>query len=222
MSSNDLFPAQLLETLEAEAVLAVLTVDKAENAVPLAKALFEGGVRAMELAWRTDATLDALRLIRKEVPDMLAGIGTILTADQLKQVRDEGAAFAVSPGLSPKLLDAAGEIGLPYAPAVATPSEVQVAAEYGCKLLKFFPAEPMGGLKYLNSMNAPFAHLGLKYIALGGLNQDNAGTYLDSPAIAVLGGSWIAQPDLIQSGNWSEIKSRAEKIRALIDSKRGN
>lgn len=220
MSTNDLFPSDLLKTLEAEAVLAVLTVDDVENAVPLAEALYEGGVRAMELAWRTDATLDALRAIRKGVPEMIAGIGTVLSRDQLSQVKDEGAIFAVSPGLSPKLLEAAVEIGLPYAPAVATPSEVQVAAEFGCKLLKFFPAEPMGGLKYLNSMNAPFAHLGLKYIALGGLDQSNAGTYLDSPAIAVLGGSWIAKPDLIQSRNWSEIKSRAERIRALIEEKR--
>lgn len=200
--------------------MAVLTIDDTRTAAPLAKALVAGGVRAMELALRTPVAVECLRIIRAEVPDMLVGIGTILTGVQMREVSREGAAFGVSPGYSPELIDTALELEFPYAPGVMTPSEVQQAVNQGCPLLKYFPAETSGGTAHLAAMNAPFAHLGLRYIVLGGLTARNAAVYLQDPAVAVLGGSWIAPRPLIAAGDWSAIRANAEQARSLFDATR--
>lgn len=213
----ELFPERLLASLTAERLLAVFTVTDPDDAPPLARALVRGGIRVMELAWRTDATLEALRAIRSEVPEMLAGIGTLLTVDQMEAVQAAGAAFGVSPGLSTKLLRAARDLGFPYAPGVMTPSELQVALEYGCRTLKFFPAESGGGLKQLRAMNAPFAHLRPRYIVLGGLTEDNAAAYLDEPSVAALGGSWITGGGLIAARDWDGIERRARAARKAVE-----
>ncbi len=215
------FPSELAGELSADGLLAVLTVERVEDAAPLARALVAGGVRVMELALRTPAAWDCLRAIRAEVPEMLAGLGTVLTSDQLREAREAGAAFGVSPGLSHGLLREAREMGFPYAPGVMTPGEVQAAVEHGCRFLKYFPAESAGGLSHLRSMNAPFAHLGLRYIVLGGLTETNASAYLADPSVAVLGGSWIAPAELIARRDWDTIQTRAERARALVDAVRG-
>jgi 2-dehydro-3-deoxyphosphogluconate aldolase/(4S)-4-hydroxy-2-oxoglutarate aldolase len=163
----------------------------------------------MELTLRTEAALDALASIRSAVPEMLAGVGTVLTPDQVRAVRDAGASFGVAPGLNRTVLDAARDADLPFAPGVATPSDIESALEYGCRVLKFFPAEPSGGLPYLKSMAAPYAHLGLRFIPLGGLNEDNLGEWLASPLVAAVGGSWIAPRELICTRDWTEIGGRA-------------
>ena len=137
----DVFSAELRKKIREFGVIAVLVVDRAEDAVVLARTLVEGGVRAMELTLRTPAAVQALRAIRAEVPEMLAGIGTILTPDQVREVRDAGAAFGVSPGCNPRVVRAAMDAGLSFAPGVATPSDIEIALEMGCRLLKFFPAE---------------------------------------------------------------------------------
>src|SRR5690606_7036379 len=150
-------------------------------AVPVAEALLAGGVNAMELTLRTPAALSALRRIRKAVPDMLTGIGTILTPAQVREAFDSGAAFGVAPGMNPKVVEAAIDAGLPFAPGICTPSDIARAVEFDRKWLKFFPAEPLGGLKYLETIAAPYRHLGLKYIPLGGLNPSNCAHWLSSP-----------------------------------------
>lgn len=211
------FAAELEDTLCRDSLLAVLTIKNAEDAVPLAQALVDGGVRIMELAWRTSATLAALEAIRREVPEMLAGVGTLLRVEQLAAAQNAGAAFGVSPGLSVALLKGAAKLGFSYAPGVMTPSEIQVAVENGSSFLKYFPAESAGGRAHLKSMNAPFAHLGLRYIVLGGLNEDNAAGYLEEPCVSVLGGSWIAPPDLISRKDWKSISERAKRARALVN-----
>jgi 2-dehydro-3-deoxyphosphogluconate aldolase/(4S)-4-hydroxy-2-oxoglutarate aldolase len=203
------FDQALADKVSAARVVAVLIVDDANDAVPLARALLSGGVDVMELTLRTPAALDALRAIRRDVPKMTAGIGTILTVDQLQATREAGAAFGVSPGCNPRLLAAAREAGFSFAPGIATPTDIEIAIEHGCRLLKFFPAEQLGGLPYLRAMAAPYAHLGLRYIPLGGLTAANAGSYLNDPLIAAIGGSWIAPREAIKANDWAAITSNA-------------
>ena len=205
-----LFDPSLAEKISAAGVVAVLVIDEAGDAVPLARALLDGGVGVMELTLRTPAALESLRHIRREVPEMVAGIGTILSVEQLQAAREAGAAFGVSPGCNPRLLAAARDAGFSFGPGIATPTDVEIAIEHGCRLLKFFPAEQLGGLTYLRAMSAPYAHLGLRYIPLGGLTAKNAGEYLQDPLIAAIGGSWIAPREAIKANDWATITANAQ------------
>jgi len=216
--SQPLFHRTLADKVAGAGVVAVLVIDDANDAVPLARALLAGGVDVMELTLRTPAALEALRAIRGDVPEMTAGIGTILTVDQLQAAREAGAAFGVSPGCNPRLLAAAREAEFSFGPGIATPSDIEAALEHGAKLLKFFPAEQLGGLPYLRAMAAPYAHLGLRYIPLGGLNAANAGSYLSDPLIAAIGGSWIAPRELVRARNWEEITRNARVARSMVRS----
>lgn len=220
MVLTPLFDSSLSEKVSAAGVIAVLVVDDAADAVPLARALLEGGVGVMELTLRTPAALDALVEIRQHVPEMVAGIGTILSVEQLLRAKECGAAFGVAPGCNPRLLAAAREARLSFAPGVATPTDIEIAVEHGCRLLKLFPAEPLGGLPYLRAMAAPYAHLGLRYIPLGGLTGENAAEYLRDPLIAAIGGSWIAPRELIKAGDWRAVTDRAKAAAALVSGRR--
>ncbi|MES2708892.1 MAG: bifunctional 4-hydroxy-2-oxoglutarate aldolase/2-dehydro-3-deoxy-phosphogluconate aldolase [Verrucomicrobiota bacterium] len=214
MSENE---TTVFGKLQKSAIVAVLILERAEDAVPVAEALLEGGVDAMELTLRTPAALDALREIRSRVPGMLAGVGTILTPDQVRQVVDAGGAFGVSPGLNPRVIEAALQADLPFAPGICTPSDIERALEYDRKLLKFFPAEPSGGLKYLEAIAAPYAHLGVKYIPLGGVNPSNCNNWLASPLVGGIGGSWLAPKPLIESRGWNSIREAAAQAIAIRD-----
>lgn len=212
------FDSQLAGRVESSGVVAVLIIEDASHAVPLARALLAGGITAMELTLRTPAALDALKEVVRDVPEMLAGVGTILTPAQVGEVIEAGAAFGVAPGCNPRVLAAARETGLSFAPGITTATDIEIAVEHGCKVLKFFPAEPMGGLKYLKAIAAPYAHLGLKYIPLGGVNEANMTSYLSDPLIAALGGSWLAPKDIVKAGDWDAItalaSAAAEKVKA--------
>jgi 2-dehydro-3-deoxyphosphogluconate aldolase / (4S)-4-hydroxy-2-oxoglutarate aldolase len=218
---KDAFSRDLWQQVGRKAVVAVLIVDRVEDAVPLARALVDGGVTAMELTLRTPVAIEALKVIRREVPAMTAGIGTILNVEQVRQVKDAGAAFGVSPGCNPRVIRAAADAGLDFAPGIATPTEIEVALEHGCRLLKLFPAEPMGGLAYLKSAAAPYLHLGLQFIPLGGLSPANAGSWLADPLIAAVGGSWLAPRDLIKAGKWAEITANAAAAMKIAREARG-
>ena len=211
-----MFPEQLIKRIEASGVIAVLTVDNPEDAVPLAQALADGGVTAIELTLRTPSAVESIRRIRTELPEMLIGAGTVLNLGQLQAVRKAGAQFAVSPGCNPSTLRAAKEMGFPFAPGVATPSDIEVAVEHGCKLLKFFPAETSGGLAHLTTMGAPFRHLGLRYIPLGGISLGQLGEYLKSPLVASVGGSWLAKPEAITRRDWAAIKAAAAAASEVV------
>jgi 2-dehydro-3-deoxyphosphogluconate aldolase/(4S)-4-hydroxy-2-oxoglutarate aldolase len=215
-----LFDPTLARKIEDTGIVAVLVIDRAEDAVPLARALLAGGVDVMELTLRTPAALDALKAIRAGVPEMLAGVGTILTVDQVSQVVEADAAFGVAPGLNPRVLAAARESGLSFAPGIVTPTDIELAIEQGCKTLKFFPAEPSGGLAYLKAIAAPYAHLGLRFLPLGGLNAKNMATYLADPAVAALGGSWLAPRDLIKAQAWNQITALAAEAIQIIKTTR--
>lgn len=202
--------------IEKTKVVAVLVVDNKEHAKPLAESLLKGGVDAIELTLRTDAALETTKIIKKEFPEITLGIGTVLTTDQVKAIADLGVDFAVAPGCNPRVIEAAIKHGLSYAPGIMTPSDIEIAVELGCRVLKFFPAEAMGGLSYLKNISGPYMHLDLKFIPLGGININNAGAYLGSPLVTALGGSWIAKRDMIQGEQWEQITKNAREIRELI------
>lgn len=216
-----MFPEPLSSRLQRTGVLAVLMLDDADDAVPLAKALIAGGVDCMELTLRTPAAMEALRRIRAEVPEMLGGVGTVLSPELVQEAVAAGAAFGVAPGMNPRVVAAARAAGLPFAPGVCTPTDIEIAIEAGCKLLKFFPAEPCGGLPYLRSIAAPFAHLGVRFIPLGGIGAENAARYLAEPSILALGGSWIAPRELIQRKDWAGITRNAREAADIVKRARG-
>lgn len=208
---------EVIKRIEESGVVAVLVIDELKHALPLANALVEGGVKTIELTLRTPVALDAAVLIKKTFPDICLGIGTVLTTQQVKVIADIGVDFAVAPGCNPKIIEAAQKYGVSFAPGISTASELETALELGCQVLKFFPAEPLGGINYLKNMVAPYNYLGLKFIPLGGLNISNASGYLESELITAIGGSWIAKQALIQSENWATITSNAKEIRTLIN-----
>lgn len=210
------FDRTLQERIEQIGIIAVLVIDRAEDGPALARALLEGGVGAMELTLRTPAALEALEAIRREVPEMIAGIGTILFEDQVNAAVEAGAAFGVSPGTNPRVLACAASAGLSFAPGICTPSDIEAALSYGCRLLKYFPAETSGGLAHLKNIAAPYNHLGVKFIPLGGLKPDNAKSYLQSPLVGAIGGSWIAPREAIAAQDWESIRANASEATALL------
>ncbi len=207
---------EIIEKISESGVVAVLVIDELEHAVPLAKALYAGGVDVIELTLRTPAALDAARAIINEVPAVTVGIGTVLTVPQVKAAAEIGAAFAVAPGCNPRIISAAQEYRLSFAPGIATPTDIEMAVEQGCRILKYFPAETSGGLKHLSSMAAPYLHLDLKFVPLGGLNINNAAQYISSPLICAIGGSWIANRQNIMAGEWDIITNKAKEVRKII------
>lgn len=208
---------ELIKKIDNARIIAVLVVDEVKHAVPLARALLEGGIDTIELTLRTPAAFDVARVIKKEVPQIILGFGTVLTVEQVNAVVDLGADFAVSPGCNPKIIVEAYKRGLSFAPGIMTPSDIEIAVQEGCRILKFFPAETSGGLKHLESLSAPYNYLGLKFIPLGGCNLNNAAAYLQSDLITAIGGSWVAKRSLIQAENWTAITNNAKEIRNLIN-----
>jgi len=215
------FDPKLQETIQKSGNIAVLILDDAKKAVPLARALLEGGVNVMELTLRTPAALEALRTVTREVPEMIVGAGTVLSPDQVRQAQDAGAAFAVAPGLNPRVVTVAVECGLSFAPGVMTPSEIEQTIELDCRLLKFFPAGALGGLKTLTTLTAPYNHLNLRYIPLGGLTPETTGEYLKNKIVAACGGSWIATAELIKNEDWGAIRKNAQMASEIAKTARG-
>jgi 2-dehydro-3-deoxyphosphogluconate aldolase/(4S)-4-hydroxy-2-oxoglutarate aldolase len=216
-----MFDPLIRKRVERTGIVAVLVLDEEARAVPTARALLEGGVDCIELTLRTDCALDAARRIRGECPEMILGIGTVLKPQQVEEVAALGASFAVSPGMNPRVIEAARALGLSFAPGVCTPTDIELAVEAGCRLMKFFPSEPSGGLAYLRAIGAPFAHLGLGFVPLGGIDLENSTRYLQEPMVAALGGSWLAPREAIAAGNWQAITSAARAARSLVDRLRG-
>ncbi|MFI3291093.1 MAG: bifunctional 4-hydroxy-2-oxoglutarate aldolase/2-dehydro-3-deoxy-phosphogluconate aldolase [Opitutales bacterium] len=202
--------------IKAHKLIAVLTIEDENTAVPIAKALCEGGVKAIELTLRTATALESIRRIIAEVPEMTVSAGTVLEPKQVKQVIDAGAHFAVAPGCSRRVLEAAKEAGLAFAPGIMTPSDIEKALEYDCKILKFFPAGTTGGIKHLEAMSAPYNHLGVKYIPLGGVNVTNFASFVANPLIAAVGGSWLATPAQVKACDCEAIKAQALEASSIL------
>lgn len=199
--------------LAAAPVVPVITIEATEDAVPLARALLAGGIRAIEITLRTEAGLGAAQAIALSVPEAILGVGTVLTPEDLARAQALGARFALSPGATPQLLAAAAASPLPFIPGVATASELMAALEAGFDVVKFFPAETMGGIRGLKALAAPFPQV--RFCPTGGISEANASEWLKEKAVLAVGGSWIAPPDLIRARNWGEIEQRARAASGL-------
>lgn len=211
----------LHKRLYTSGVIAVLIIDDANDAVPLARALYAGGVDCIELTLRTNSALDSVKRIAQEVPEVVVGVGTILSPQQADAAKEAGADFGVAPGMNPRVVQHAIQIGLPFSPGVCTPTDIEMALELGCRVLKFFPSEPSGGLSYLKSAAAPYMHLGVKYIPLGGVSAKNAEDYLRDSNVMALGGSWLGPRDLIQKKDWTSITKLACEATEIVKRVRG-
>ncbi|QCX41106.1 bifunctional 4-hydroxy-2-oxoglutarate aldolase/2-dehydro-3-deoxy-phosphogluconate aldolase [Aureibaculum algae] len=206
----------IIDKVDKAGIIAMLIIDELNHAVPVAKALLAGGIDTIELTLRTPVALDAARAIKKELPEITLGFGTVLTLDQVNAVKEVEADFAVSPGCNPKIIAEAYKLGLSFSPGIMTPTDIEMAIEQGCRILKYFPAESSGGMNHLVNMSAPYQYLGLKFIPLGGLNIKNAARYLESNLITAVGGSWVAKRDLILGENWDQITTNAKEIIELV------
>lgn len=201
------------ELLATAPVIPVITIERAADAVPLARALIKGGLSVIEITLRTEAALAAAAAIVAEVPEAIVGIGTVLSADDLTRAAQTGAAFAISPGQSPELLKAAADGDVPYVPGVQTASDLTACVTAGFDVVKFFPAVPAGGLSALNALSGPFP--GVTYCPTGGIGAANATEWLAHPKVIAVGGSWIAPPADIKQGAWAAIEDRARAASRL-------
>ncbi len=172
-------------------IIPVLVLNSVEEGVELGRVLLENGLPAAEVTFRTPAAAEAIAAMSKAYPELLVGAGTILNVADLHKAKDAGAKFAVAPGFNPNIVQAAKEIGFPFAPGVCTPSEIEQAYELGCSFLKFFPAEAAGGLKMLKAMAAPYKHLGVRFMPTGGVTTANVQEYLACPEVVAVGGTWL-------------------------------
>lgn len=214
---DSLFPEETLDRIERTGVIAVLTVEDPRHALPVGRALLDGGIDVIELTLRTPAALEALHALRRGLPELLVGAGTVRTPRQVGEVADAGAAFALAPGLNRTVVEAAKARRLPFVPGVMTPTELDAAAELGCREVKFFPAEPAGGVRLLSSLHAPLGHLGVRFVPLGGLTPENLPGYLAEPAVLAVGGSWIATRSLLREEAWDRIARAAAEAREIVD-----
>jgi len=201
------------EVMTTSPVMPVMVINHLEQAVPLARALVDGGLKVLEITLRTPVALDAIRRIKAEVPGAIVGAGTIINPQTLDNAIAAGAEFIVSPGVTESLLTAALASGVPLLPGVATSSEVMRLLEKGITAMKFFPAEAAGGIPMLKSFGGPLPQV--TFCPTGGVNPKNAPEYLALSNVACVGGSWMAPADLVDAGDWAEITRRAKEAAAL-------
>lgn len=196
-------------------IIPVLEIDSAERAAPLAESLRAGGLPVAEVTLRTDAALDSIRAVARAVPDVIVGAGTVLTWEQAEAARDAGAQFLVSPGMVEQVVIWAQENQIPILPGAVTPTEMIRGINLGLDILKFFPAETMGGLNAIKAMSDPFPQL--KFIPTGGIKQENAAQYLQNSKIHAVGGSWMAKRQMIADGKFEEITRMAKEASELVN-----
>ncbi|MBP1648547.1 MAG: 2-dehydro-3-deoxyphosphogluconate aldolase/4-hydroxy-2-oxoglutarate aldolase [Bacteroidetes bacterium] len=194
----------ILENIGLVGIVPVIAIEHAEDAEPLAQALVEGGLPCAEVTFRTKAGREAISRIAKSHPTLLLGAGTVLTVEQVQAAVDAGAKFIVSPGLNRKVVEYCLANDIPMTPGVLTPSEIEVALEYGLEVVKFFPAEAGGGLAYLKAISAPYKSL--RFIPTGGVDESNLLAYLKFPKVHACGGSWMVKPEMITNHQFDEIK----------------
>lgn len=210
---------EVIKKIHEIGIIPVVVLDDVKDAAPLAKALCEGGLPSAEVTFRTDAAEESIRIMAEQYPDLLVGAGTVLTTEQVDRALNAGAKFIVSPGLNPTIVKYCQEKGVAVLPGVVTPSEIALALELGLDVVKFFPAEPAGGLKMIQAMCA--AYTTLKVMPTGGINAQNVKEYLKSDKIIACGGSWMVKGQLIKEGKFDEIKAMCREAVAIVKEIRG-
>ena len=201
-------------------IIPVVVLDNAKDAEPLAKVLCDNGLPCAEVTFRTAAAEEAIKIMTRDFPDMLVGAGTVLTIEQADKAINAGAKFIVSPGLNPKIVQYCLDASVPVTPGTQTPSEMEQALELGLKVVKFFPAEPAGGLNMIKAVAA--AYVDLKFMPTGGINAKNVRDYLAYNKIIACGGSWMVKKDLIAAGEWDKIGAMVREAAAIVKEIRGN
>jgi 2-dehydro-3-deoxyphosphogluconate aldolase/(4S)-4-hydroxy-2-oxoglutarate aldolase len=202
----------ILTVFRSVPVIPVLTLEKLEHGVPLARALVRGGLRVLEITLRTEVTFDVIRDIKREVPEAVVGIGTLRRQADFERAEQVGVQFGVSPGLTPEMVKTSRRMSFSFVPGVMTPSEVMTAHAAGFGLLKFFPAEAAGGLAMLKAMAAPLPDV--VFCPTGGITPSSAGEYLALSNVVCVGGSWLAPRQLLMSENWTAIEALAREAAA--------
>lgn len=194
---------EVLNRIGKMGIVPVIKLDDAKDAVPLAKALCDGGLPCAEVTFRTAAAEESIRLMKQAFPGMLIGAGTVLTTEQVDLAVKAGAVFIVSPGLNPKVVRYCVERNIPVTPGCSNPSDIEAALELGLEVVKFFPAEAAGGLVMIKAMSAPYVTM--KFLPTGGINAKNLTSYLDFPKVLACGGSWMVSDDLVKAGEFDKI-----------------
>ena len=205
----------IVETLKAGRIIPVIVIEDEEQAVPLARALVEGGLKVLEVTFRTAAAAKAIQMIRQEVPEAVVGAGTLLTIEQLHAAQKAGAVFGVAPGFDPIIVEEARAMQFPFCPGIATASELSQALSAGCEMVKFFPAEAAGGVKMIKNLLGAFRFTGVKFMPTGGVNINNVAEYLAVPEIVACGGTWIVPKDALTQKDYkkiTELAAQAAKI----------
>lgn len=207
------------EQIQGFGVVPVVVLDDAKDALPLAKALVEGGLPCAEVTFRTEAAAESIRLMSREYPDMLVGAGTVLTREQVDRAAGAGAKFIVSPGFDPEIVDYCLEKELPVFPGCITPSEIAQAVKRGLKVVKFFPAGQFGGVNAIKALAAPYTMV--RFMPTGGVNAKNLKDYLSCDKIIACGGSWMVKGELIKAGEFDRIRELTKEAVALAKEIRG-
>jgi len=209
----------LLEKLGGLGVVPVVKIEQAEDAVELGRALLAGGLPCAEITFRTAAAEEAIRRISSSLPEVIVGAGTVLSVDQADKAVSAGARFIVSPGFNQKVVDWCLQTKIPVTPGVMTPTEIDMALDRGLRILKFFPAEAIGGIAVLKAISAPYG--GVKFIPTGGINQSNLADYLALPSVHCCGGSWLVKAGLISAGRFHEITRLTREAMSVVRQVRG-
>ena len=210
----------IFEQFSKIGIIPVVVLDDAKDAAPLAKVLCENGLPCAEVTFRTAAAEEAIKIMSHEFPDMLVGAGTVLTIEQAEKAINAGAKFIVAPGLNPKIVQYCLDQSVPVTPGTQTPSEMEKALELGLKVVKFFPAEPAGGLNMIKAVAA--AYVDLKFMPTGGINAKNVRDYLSYNKIIACGGSWMVKKDLIAAGEWDKIGTMVREAADIVKELRGS
>lgn len=205
---------ELFTQLRNIGIVPVIKLDSPKDALPLGRALVEGGLLAAEITFRTQAATESIAALRKEFPSLLTGAGTVLTIAQAEAAIAAGASFLVTPGFNPRIVDFCLEKGIPIIPGVNSPSQIEQGLERGLSLLKFFPAEASGGVKMLKALHGPYADV--SFVPTGGIDASNVESYLQLSYVAAIGGTWMVKEDLIASGHYDKIAALCREAVELV------
>ena len=206
---------KVIERLKQIRIVPVLVLETLDQGMRMCEALAENGLPAAEITFRTEAAPQIIKTASKEFPDLLVGAGTVLSVENLDRAFDAGARFAVAPGFNPVVVEHAIKKGWPFMPGVSSPSDVEQAMNLGLTHFKFFPAEALGGVKFLNNLIAPYKHLGVSFMPTGGLNPDNVKDYLAMPQVTACGGTWLGKSADVKANAWDKIKDLIKQAAAL-------